>query len=71
MILISKVEIGWKGPKKYFSLLADCQVEKIEKDTSGERKVMMEAMLETRPKSPRLTVSMIIEHDTVIMIVLK
>ena len=54
----------------YFSFLVDCQVEKVEKDTSGERKVMMEAMLETRPKSPRLTVPMIIEHDTVIMIVL-
>ena len=52
----------------YFSFLVDCQVEKVEKDTSGERKVMMEAMLETRPKSPRLTVSMVIENDTVIII---
>ena len=59
----------FKDLKSTFSSLLIVKLKRLEKDTSGERKVMMEAMLETRPKSPRLTVSMIIEHDTVIMTV--
>ena len=33
------------------------------KVTSGDRKVMMEAMLETRPKSPRLNIISIILNE--------
>ena len=49
--------------KKYKRNKTEFNENEIIKVTSGDRKVMMEAMLETRPKSPRLNIISIILNE--------